>query len=171
MLKLLIRSSIRILKKQFTLSVVKISGLSIGMATFVITALYCLHEWSFDKQHPHWENIYRYVHRAKSQDELQSFAFTSATTGPALKERYSEVADFNRILKFEVSLKRKDADVGFVEKKFAFADANFLQFFSFPLRDGNDTELLSANLTLLSLLLGALRNISPTLTPLESRCY
>jgi putative ABC transport system permease protein len=143
MLKLLIRSSIRILKKQFTLSVVKISGLSIGMATFLITALYCLHEWSFDKQHPHWENIYRYVHRAKSQDELQSFAFTSATTGPALKERYSEVADFNRILKFEVSLKRKDADVGFVEKKFAFADANFLQFFSFPLRDGNDTELLS----------------------------
>ena len=143
MIQLLIKSSVRVLKKQVTLSMVKIAGLSIGMAAFLITALYCLHEWSFDKQHPGWEKIYRYVHRVKSQDELQSFAFTSATTGPALKERYSEVEDFTRILGFEVSLKRKDSDVGFVEKKFAFADANFLQFFSFPLRHGNDPKILS----------------------------
>ncbi|HMG91958.1 MAG TPA: FtsX-like permease family protein [Chryseolinea sp.] len=143
MLGLLIKSSIRILKKQFTLSTVKISGLSMGMATFLITSLYCLHEWSFDKQHPGWENIYRYIHRVKSQDDLQSFAFTSATTGPALKGRYSEVEDFTRILGFEVSLKRKDSDVGFVEKKFAFADANFVQFFSFPLRHGTDPKILS----------------------------
>ena len=143
MILLLIKSSVRILKKQVTLSVVKIAGLSIGMAAFLITALYCLYEWSFDKQHPEWEEIYRYVHRVKSQDELQSFAFTSATTGPALKERYSEVEDFTRILGFEVSLKRKDSEVGFVEKKFAFADANFLQFFSFPLRNGNDPKILS----------------------------
>jgi putative ABC transport system permease protein len=143
MIQLLIKSSIRLLKKQLTLSVVKITGLSIGMAAFLLTSLYCLHEWSFDKQHPGWEKIYRYVHRVKSQDELQSFAFTSATTGPALKERYSEVEDFTRILEFEVSLKRKDSDVGFVEKKFGFADGNFLQFFSFPLRHGNDPKILS----------------------------
>jgi putative ABC transport system permease protein len=143
MILLLIKSSVRVLKKQVPLSVVKVAGLSIGMAAFLITALYCLHEWSFDKQHPEWEEIYRYVHRVKSQDELQSFAFTSATTGPALKERYSEVEDFTRILGFEVSLKRKDSDVGFVEKKFAFADANFLEFFSFPLRHGNDPKILS----------------------------
>ena len=143
MILLLIKSSVRLLKKQVTLSIVKVAGLSIGMAAFLITSLYCLHEWSFDKQHPGWEKIYRYVHRVKSQDELESFAFTSATTGPALKERYSEVQDFTRILGFQVSLKRKDSDVGFVEQKFAFADDNFLQLFSFPLRHGNDPKLLS----------------------------
>lgn len=149
MLRLLIKSSVRILRKQITLSVVKIAGLSIGMATFLITSLYCLHEWSFDQQHPGWEKIYRYVHRVKSEDDLQSFAFTSATTGPALKERYSEVEDFTRIFQIEVSLKCKDSDVGFVEKKFAFADANFLQFFSFPLRRGNDPKILSEPYTVI----------------------
>jgi putative ABC transport system permease protein len=143
MISLLVKSSVRTLRKQITLSLVKIAGLAIGMATFLITSLYCLHEWSFDKQHPGWENIYRYVHRVKSQDDLQSFAFTSATTGPALKERYTEVEDFTRVFQIEVSLKSKDSDVGFVEKKFAFADANFLQFFSFPLRHGNPAKILN----------------------------
>jgi putative ABC transport system permease protein len=118
-------------------------GLAIGMATFLITSLYCINEWSFDKQHPGWENIFRYVHRVKSGDELQSFAFTSATTGPALKERYTEVEDFTRVFQIEVSLKSKDSDVGFVEKRFAFADANFLNFFSFQLRNGNDPKILN----------------------------
>jgi putative ABC transport system permease protein len=149
MMGLLLKSSVRVLRKQITLSIVKIAGLCIGMSTFLITALYCLHEWSFDKQHPGWEKIYRYVHRAKSQDDLQSFAFTSATTGPALKERYSEVEDFTRIFQIEVSLKCKDSDVGFVEKKFAFADANFLQFFSFPLRGGNNPKVLSERYTVI----------------------
>jgi putative ABC transport system permease protein len=140
MITLLLKSSVRIIRKQVSLSAVKISGLAIGMATFLITTLYCIHEWNFDRQHPEWENIYRYVHRVKSGDELQSFAFTSATTGPALKERFSEVQDFTRIFKIEVSLKRKDSDVGFAEKKFAFADSNFLQFFTFPLRHGGDAR-------------------------------
>ena len=142
MITFFIKSSIRILRKQIALSIVKITGLSLGMATFLITSLYCLHEWSFDKQHPQWEKIYRYVHRVKSEDALQSFAFTSATTGPALKERYTEVEDFTRVFRIELSLKCKDSDVGFVEKKFAFADANFLQFFSFPLLHGNDPNIL-----------------------------
>jgi putative ABC transport system permease protein len=60
-----------------------------------------------------------------------------------LKERFSDVEDFTRILGFEVSLKRKDSDVGFVEKKFAFADANFTEFFSFPLRNGRDRNVLN----------------------------
>jgi len=142
MISLFIKSSVRLLMNQITLSIVKISGLSIGMATFLVTMLYCLHEWSYDKQHPQWEKIYRYVHRVKTDDALQSFAFTSATTGPALKARFAEVDDFTRIFAFELSLKCKDSEIGFVEKKFAFADENFLQFFSFPLRNGNDPNLL-----------------------------
>lgn len=116
MITLLIKSSVRIIRKQITLSAVKITGLALGMATFLITSLYTLHEWSFDKQHPGWDRIYRYVHRVKSGDDLQSFAFTSATTGPALKERFPEVEDFTRILAIEVSLKNLDSDVGFIER-------------------------------------------------------
>jgi putative ABC transport system permease protein len=143
MIALLVKSSLRLVRRHITLSAVKITGLALGMATFLITALYCIHEWTYDKQHPAWEKVYRYVHRVKSEDELQSFAFTSATTGPALKERYAEVEDYTRVFKFEVSLKDVTSDVGFVERNFAFADANFLEFFSFPLSNDNDPKVLS----------------------------
>ncbi len=142
MITMLMKSSFRLIRKEITLSVVKITGLAAGMACFLVTTLYCLHEWSFDKQHPDSERIYRYVHRVKSEDELQSFAFTSATTGPALKERFSEVEDFTRIFKFEISLMRKDSDIGFAEKNFAFADGNFLEFFSFPVRATDKSSVL-----------------------------
>lgn len=143
MIAILLTSAIRLIRKQKTLSTLKILGLAVGMATFLITALFTLHELSFDQQHPDYQNIFRYVHRVKSDDELQSFAFTSATTGPALKERYREVLSFTRIFSSVVSLKRKDADIGFVEKKFAFADPNFLETFSFPLRQGGAHQVLS----------------------------
>ena len=142
MITMLLKSALRLIRKDLTLSVVKITGLAVGIACSLVTGLYCLHEWSFDKQHPDWEKVYRYVHRVRSENELQSFAFTSATTGPALKERFPEVEDFTRIFKIEVSLKRTDSDVGFAEKKFAFADANFLQFFSFPIRAGDKVSIL-----------------------------
>ncbi|HEY0743354.1 MAG TPA: ABC transporter permease, partial [Chryseosolibacter sp.] len=102
MIRMLLTASLRLVRKEMTLSTVKITGLAAGMACFLVTTLYCLHEWSFDKQHPGSDKIYRYVHRVKSDDELQSFAFTSATTGPALKERFSEVEDFTRIFRNEV---------------------------------------------------------------------
>ena len=138
MVTVLLKSSIRLIRRQKTLSVLKISGLAIGMATFLITALFALHELKFDHQHRDFQRIFRYVHRVNSDNNLQRFAFTSATTGPALIQRYQEVESCTRIFKSVVSLKRDDADVGFIEKNFAFADANFLETFSFPLRQGYD---------------------------------
>lgn len=106
-------------------------------------------ELKFDKQHPDYQNVFRYVHRVNSDNNQQSFAFTSATTGPALIERYREVTSFVRIFKSVVSLKRNDADVGFIEKRFAFADANFLDIFSFPLRQGDARSVLKDPFALL----------------------
>lgn len=139
---LLLKSSIRLIRRQRILSLLKLSGLAIGMATFLITALFAIHELTFDRQHPDFQRIFRYVHRVNSDNNLQRFAFTSATTGPALMERYQEVESCVRIFKSVVSLKRNDADVGFIEKKFAFADANFLEIFFFPLRQGYDKDIL-----------------------------
>ncbi|HNR06943.1 MAG TPA: ABC transporter permease [Saprospiraceae bacterium] len=140
MIAFLLKSSIRLIRRHQFLAILKLSGLAIGMATFLITALFVIHELTFDRQHPDFRRIFRYVHRVSSDNNLQQFAFTSATTGPALIERFQEVESFVRIFKSVVSLKRNDADVGFIEKKFAFADTNFLEIFSFPLRQGYDKD-------------------------------
>src|SRR5690349_3449772 len=149
MISLLFKSSLRLIAKYLTLSVVQIAGLAIGIAVFTITALFTAHESRFDRQHPDYQSIYRYVHRVQTDQELQSFAFTSATTGPALAERFSEVQSFTRVLKIDVSLKQKDGDTGFLEKNLYFADSNFLEMFRFPLRGNPSKDILKEPYTLL----------------------
>lgn len=131
---LLLKSNIRLLVRNKQLAIVKMTGLTIGSAIFMLTSLYCWNELQYDQQHRESERIYRYVHRVNTPEGMQSFAFTSATTGPALKERFMEVEDFCRVFRTNASVRNVGADISFNEKKFGFADPSFLTFFNFPLQ-------------------------------------
>ncbi|MBL7851367.1 MAG: ABC transporter permease [Cyclobacteriaceae bacterium] len=141
MIPLLIKSSFRLLSRNRVLSSVKIIGLAVGSAVFLLTTHFCLEELQYDQQHPGAENVYRYVHRVITPEGLQSFAVTSAMTGPALKERFPEVAAYCRVFATRVSLRNPVKDVSFNERRFAFADSTFLDLFRFPLQSGNPAAL------------------------------
>jgi putative ABC transport system permease protein len=134
MITLLLKSNLRLITRNKELSIVKITGLMIGSAIFLMTALFCWHEFQYDRQHPEYDRIHRYVHRVNTPEGLQSFAFTSAMTGLALKERFTEVEDFCRIFVTYAGIRNAGADISFNERRFAFADQNFLTFYHFPLR-------------------------------------
>jgi putative ABC transport system permease protein len=138
MIQLLIRSIVRLILKNKTLSFVKIIGLSLGTSVFLLASLFCIDELNFDRQHPGYQNIYRYVHNVNTPEGLQSFAFTSATTGPALLERFPEVKNFTRIIFPQVSVSNVGSDAVFYEGKFGFADPNFFSIFNFPLDHEGD---------------------------------
>ena len=142
MFKLLVKSILRLILKNKVLSLVKIIGLTLGAAVFLLAGLYCIGELKFDKQHKNYKDTYRYVHRVNTPEGIQSFAFTSATTGPALQERFPEVKDFTRLIFPLVSVSNKDADVIFYERKFGFADPNFFQIFNFPLAYEGDPSVV-----------------------------
>lgn len=137
MIPVLIKSTFRLLSRNKILSAVKIIGLSVGSAVFLLAAHFCLEELQYDRQHPDAENIYRYVHRANTPEGLQSFAVTSATTGPALKERFPEVRGYCRAFAGRVSVRNPLTEASFNEGRFAFADSTFLSFFHFPLQTAN----------------------------------
>jgi putative ABC transport system permease protein len=134
MIAFIIKSNLRLMSRNRISSIVKATGFALATAIVLLTIQFCLYEFRFDRQHPWAGRIFRYVHRANTPEGMQSFAFTSATTGPALKERYPEVQGFCRILMTRVSLRNPLSDVAFNENRFAFADENFFQFFSFPLK-------------------------------------
>ena len=142
MIPVLVKSSLRLLSRNKVLSAVKIIGLAVGSAVFLMATHFCLDELQYDRQHPGAENIYRYVHRVNTPEGLQSFAVTSAMTGPALKERFPEVLGYCRAFATRVSVRNPVTDVSFNERRFAFVDATFLGFFHFPLHPGDSQEIL-----------------------------
>jgi putative ABC transport system permease protein len=159
MIALILRSSFRLLARNKLSSIVKVLGFAVGTAFFLLTVKFVHYEITFDKQHPHSGRIYRYVHRSNAPEGMQRFAFTSAMTGPALKDRYPEVLSFSRILISRVSLRNPLSDATFNEKKFAFTDESFFDLFNFPLRgDARGAQLLKEPLSLI-------------LTPSSSRKY
>jgi putative ABC transport system permease protein len=134
MLHFLLKSILRLIAKNRVLTLVKLSGLIIASTVFILTVLFCIEELNHDLQHPEASNIFRYVHRVNTPEGLQSFAFTSATIGPALLQRFPEVKSFLRILfPPNVSVRNSASDQSFNEAKFGFADSTFFDFFNFPL--------------------------------------
>ena len=130
---LLFKSTFRLILKNKVLSAIKMTGLSIGSAVFLLTSLFCISELGYDKQHTHYPRIYRYVHRVNTPEGLQSFTVTSATTGPALKERFPEVEAYARFaIPALITIRNTMKEESFNEHKFAFVDSSFLDFFSFP---------------------------------------
>jgi putative ABC transport system permease protein len=150
MILLLLRATLRLLSRNKILSVIKVLGLSIGAAVFIFTSRFSLEEINYDKQHPDWELFYRYVHRVNTPEGMQSFAFTSALTGPALKERFAEVSDFTRVFVApSISIRNERTDISFNERHVAFVDDSFFTSFHFPLRSGaaNFSDPLSLIIT------------------------
>jgi putative ABC transport system permease protein len=134
MFHFLLKSIFRLIAKNRVLTFVKLSGLIIAGTVFILTVLFCVDELNHDLQHPEAANIFRYVHRVNTPEGLQSFAFTSATIGPALVQRFPEVKSFVRILfPPNVSVRNSTSDQPFNESKFAFADSTFFHFFNFPM--------------------------------------
>jgi putative ABC transport system permease protein len=124
------------------LASVKISGIALGSAVFLLTSLFTLHELDYDKQHASYNRIFRYVHVVNSPDGIDQYAFTSATTAPALVERYPFINAYCRLIFPAVSVRNAKSVESFNEVKFGFADRNFFTFFNFPLAGETDLKTI-----------------------------
>lgn len=131
-------------------TILKLAALTIGSSIFMLTSLFWLHELDYDHSHPDHERLYRYVHRVKTGETLESLALTSATTGPALEEYFPEVEATARLVFPAVSVSNVNSDASFNERRFGFADPSFLQIFNFPVRESADpSKLLSTPYTVI----------------------
>lgn len=79
MLKNYFVAAARNLYKNKGFSIINILGLSIGLASFVVIALYVYHERSVDRYHKNANRIYRIVENLKTENEL---LFQAASSPP-----------------------------------------------------------------------------------------
>jgi putative ABC transport system permease protein len=134
MLKNYLKIAFRNLLRHKGFSFINIFGLGIGMASSILILLWVTDELSYDKFHNHHENLFRIT---SSLPELNVHAaVSSAPLAQAFTQQLPEVKKAVRVGGLYSEL-LEVGDALFDEKRIVYADSNFLQFFSFPMKAGD----------------------------------
>jgi len=116
-------------------SIIKISGLSIGLTVCMLIFLYTKDEISYDQFHENKAQLYRIVQTWQfGKDPSQTIGITNSVVGESFAKEIPEVQQYVRINGVAITVKRNN-DV-FTENSL-FVDDNFLSVFTFPLLKGN----------------------------------
>lgn len=125
--------TLRTINRQKMYSALNIAGLAIGMAAFLLIALYTQYELSFDSYHQNSDRIYRIVREGRT--------LTPPPLGPALNENFAEVESVARIIQDKNTLVSR-GDAHFLEAEFYWADADIFKIFTLPFIQGNPESAL-----------------------------
>jgi putative ABC transport system permease protein len=157
-----LKLAVRLLLRNPFFTMINVAGLSIGLASFFVLWTYSQSQLRTDQFNNDYDRIFRLVRhfRLAESDMVQEATITMYRTGfaSAIANEFTEIADFTRMVPQQNFLSvthQMDADV-FVsveipgkDKEFyhetgvAYADPNFLQFFSLPLISGDPGAGLS----------------------------
>ncbi|MEP6727558.1 MAG: ABC transporter permease, partial [Bacteroidota bacterium] len=144
MLKNYFKTAFRNFWKNKTSSAINIFGLTIGMTSCLLIALYIRHETSYDDFQQKSNRIARVImaYKFDGGDDFKKGNFTSVRVAPVFKKTFPEVEDAVRMFNSErvVSYNNKL----FSEKGFMYADPSFFNLFSFTLLQGERAQALSA---------------------------
>src|SRR5258706_4628296 len=96
----------------------KLGGLTLSLFSLIVIAIYLSFQWSFDRYHHDYQNIYR-VNSIRDEDgKLEPYATVPKPLGPALKAEFPDVTTFTRVglggtgtLKYNDKLVRSTANL------------------------------------------------------------
>jgi putative ABC transport system permease protein len=126
--------AIRKILKDKSYFAINISGLAMGMASFIFIALYLINELSYDQFHSKHSTIYRV--NAFATGAAADRAVTNFPLSRALLNDYPEVANATRILKTGPHLIGR-GDVKVNEEVILFGDSTLFEVFDFKIVSGN----------------------------------
>ncbi|MBN2431991.1 MAG: ABC transporter permease [Acidobacteria bacterium] len=129
-----LRVAVRSLRKNKVHSLLNVIGLTTGLATFILIALYVQFELSFDRYHAQADRIYRVV-----RDE---YCFSPPPLGPRVRDQFPAVASAARVMRdSDVLVSRGDRHI--IEQELYWADPAVLDIFTIPFRQGDPRRALA----------------------------
>ncbi|QRR01890.1 ABC transporter permease [Dyadobacter sandarakinus] len=142
MLKNYFKIALRNLVKHKAFSVINVTGVAMGLACFLLLALYVRDELSYDKFHTHADRIYRVSRTFLSNDGTESLKLghLAPPFGPLLRQDFPEVEQVLRMLETGGTVRYKEKV--FVEEQMFAAEPNIFKVFSFNVIGGNPAQAL-----------------------------
>lgn len=155
MIRNLILTAWRSLKKNLFFSLLNLLGLSIGMSVFLLLALYVYFERSYETFIPQPEPIYRVALSTYVNNELViASAENYPGAGPALASELPEVTGYARL--YNMGYKNnviityeegKPDPIAFKHRRFLYADSSFLPMMKYEMISGDVNTALAEPLT------------------------
>lgn len=149
MIKNYFKTAWRNLKRDKGFSAINIIGLAIGLACFMLIAVFVYDELSYDEYPANADNIYRVNVSLTGNGDVAVYPNVDAAVGEGIKNNFPEVKAFARLSAAGDFIKYGNKQ--FKEDKLAYVDPNFLQLFSLPLIEGDvSTALVQPNSIVIS---------------------
>jgi len=143
MIKNWLLTGLRNLRKNKTAAGINILGLTVGLSSCLLIALFIRFELSYDDFESKGDRIARVIMEYKFDGggEMQRGNFTSTKVAPTFKRVFPEVESAVRMRMDDYVVRYKESLID--EKKFMFADSSFFDVFSFPLVRGDTRTALN----------------------------
>lgn len=117
-----------------------LTGLTIGLISFVLIAFYIINELSYDRFHSKYEQIYRVSNVAVINGKQNREAPSSAPLAAVAKNDYAAIKNAVRIVQSN-SVLIGEGDRKFIEDGLCYVDPSFFDLFDFELIDGKANEV------------------------------
>ena len=132
----------RTLSRNKFYAAINMCGLAIGLASFLLIAIFLNNELSFDRFHEDSQNIYRINTTFSSSSGMVSkMVNTPPAMIPGLGNAFPEIKRSTQLRHTKRAMMTK-GDRRFYENGGFFADSLFLEMFCFPLLEGNESTAL-----------------------------
>ena len=150
MIKNFFKVTVRNLLKSKVYSFINIFGLAIGIACFLLIALFVKDEMTYDSYNENADRIFRINAHYKVGDSRFNMANAPVPLAGVLKDEYPEVKASARLVREENTYVKK-GDEFLKEEQFFYADSSLLKIFSFEFLQGNaETALNEPNRVILT---------------------
>lgn len=141
MIKNYLNITLRNIRKNKWISLINISGLTIGITAGLIIYLYIYQELTYDNFHADSERIYRVVQSSKT---VEGEDYNAAAPYPIIGSLHN---DFNEFESATLVHRDNNPQITFEDNKFeldvaVFADSNFFDVFSYQIIEGNPKQSL-----------------------------
>jgi putative ABC transport system permease protein len=137
MIKNMIKINLRNLKRQRLHAFINIAGLAVGLTVSMLMFQYIHFEMSFDNFHLNADRIYRI--NAHDLERDLKFAGTQALLAQTLKQDFPEVEKAARLKGWAGYFKHSNQ--AYYEDNLVFADPDFKDIFTYPLKEGDMSAL------------------------------
>lgn len=149
MLKHILTIAIRNIARYWNYSIINISGLAIGLASFMFIVLYITDELSYDKFNEHVDRIYRVNRFYNANDANEDAATCPFPLGPTLETAYPDMIEktvrfFNALRPqwfFDYTNSNNEV-LKFNEQNFVFVDSSVFDVFTFSFVQGDPKTAL-----------------------------
>ena len=126
-------------------SSINIFGLTIGLTSFLLIALYVFDELTFDRFHKNADNIYRVVEdKTTSEGKETKIAGVAYQVSERSKSDFPEIRNVVRLVVFGRTNISTTENTNVFYESFWTANPGFLTTFDFPLLQGNRNSALTA---------------------------